>query len=271
MRATDVEYVGHLDSAQARVLTDQIKAGVEAVWQLITRAYTERAWSALGYTSWDDYCTREFGTARLRLPREERAEVVASLRESGLSLRAITSATGISRPTIIKDLGQSEQVVNSLPPAEPIDCDGKCATDECICPLGDADEDALPEELGAFSHVPEQHLPPLPENYMSGIHADPAPTPVIGLDGKSYQPSRAKPAEPKEPRRSALTDQARNAGWELRKAVERVERIVTDDRFNSQKEKVASHLRGHLTDAITSCQAALDRINTSNKEDSSAQ
>jgi len=52
---------------------------------LVKQAYTERAWDALGYASWDEYCTREFGTSRLRLPREERAEVVASLRESGLS------------------------------------------------------------------------------------------------------------------------------------------------------------------------------------------
>ncbi|MFV8316279.1 hypothetical protein [Mycobacterium sp. 23] len=58
--------------AEARVLTDQIKTGVVAVWELITRAYTERADAALGYTSWDDYCTREFGTLQLRLPREER-------------------------------------------------------------------------------------------------------------------------------------------------------------------------------------------------------
>lgn len=45
-----------------------------------------------------------FGTSRLRLPREERAEVVASLRESGLSIRAIAAATGDSRETIRREL-----------------------------------------------------------------------------------------------------------------------------------------------------------------------
>lgn len=93
-----------LDAAQARSLTDRIKIGVEAVWELIIQAYTERAWSALGYQSWDDYCTREFGTARLRLPREERAEVVASLRESGLSIRAISAATGLGKGTVEREL-----------------------------------------------------------------------------------------------------------------------------------------------------------------------
>jgi transposase-like protein len=137
----------------ARVLTDQIKTGVEAVWHLITRAYTERAWSALGHASWDDYCTREFGTTRLRLPREERAEVVASLRESGLSNRAIAAATGLNRETVMKDLHQ--QVAGNQPPAdaEP-----------------DVEADVLAEEL---------------------IAAEPAP--VIGLDGKRYPKPKPKP------------------------------------------------------------------------------
>ena len=58
-----------LNPVAARALTDQIKTGVEAVWQLVTQAYTERAWAALGYQSWDDYLTAEFGRSRLQLPR----------------------------------------------------------------------------------------------------------------------------------------------------------------------------------------------------------
>ena len=49
----------------------------------------------------------------ITLPREERQEVVASLRDSGLSLRAIEAATGISKKTVISDL---RQVVESTPP-----------------------------------------------------------------------------------------------------------------------------------------------------------
>jgi DNA-binding NarL/FixJ family response regulator len=86
--------------SEARSLTDRIKVGVEAVWELVSTAYQGRAWAALGYSSWDDYCTREFGSARIRLPREERQEVVASLRESGLSIRAIAAATGASVGTV---------------------------------------------------------------------------------------------------------------------------------------------------------------------------
>ena len=50
--------------------------------------------------------------------RGARNETVQSLRSAGLSLRAIESATGISRPTVIKDLREAE-VVNSLPPTAP--------------------------------------------------------------------------------------------------------------------------------------------------------
>lgn len=88
----------------ARRLTDRIKVAVEATWQLIQEAYLTRAWAALGYASWDEYCTREFGTSQLRLPREERQEVVASLRESGLSNRAIAAATQQSETQVRRDL-----------------------------------------------------------------------------------------------------------------------------------------------------------------------
>lgn len=93
-----------LSRDDAQQLTDRIKVAVEGTWQLIREAYTSRAWSALGYDSWDEYCSAEFGGSRLRLPREERQEVVASLRESGLSTRAIASATGLNQSTISRDL-----------------------------------------------------------------------------------------------------------------------------------------------------------------------
>lgn len=104
---------------QARALTDRIKVAVEGTWLLIQEAYTSRAWAALGYGTWDAYCNAEFGTARLRLPREERQEVVASLRESGMSLRAISAATGVSPATAMRDARVSDET-----PAEILGTDG---------------------------------------------------------------------------------------------------------------------------------------------------
>ena len=99
-----------ISAQDARNLTDKIKAGTAALWELIKEAYASRAWASLGYASWDDYCTQEFGTSRIRLPREERQEVVASMREIGMSTQAIASATGNSRNTIKGDLREVGQI-----------------------------------------------------------------------------------------------------------------------------------------------------------------
>jgi hypothetical protein len=81
----------HMDVKAARELTDDIKRDLDAVWGKVVRAYHGRADIALGYESWDEYCVKEFGTARLRIPSEERAELVTSLRAAGLSYRALES------------------------------------------------------------------------------------------------------------------------------------------------------------------------------------
>lgn len=64
-----------------------------------------------------------------------------------------------------------------------------------------------------------------------------------------------------KPRRPALPDMAERAGWEFRKSVERIERIAEDDRFATNKDQVAAHLRGHLTYAIEVCQDLLEQLN----------
>lgn len=119
---------------EARALTDRIKIAVEGTWQLIREAYTSRTWAVLGYDSWDAYCATEFGETRLKIPREERQEVAASLRDSGLSMRAIGAATGVSHTQISNDLksagvnpaevaaGQSD---SGFTPAAIIGLDGK--------------------------------------------------------------------------------------------------------------------------------------------------
>lgn len=63
-----------------------------------------------------------------------------------------------------------------------------------------------------------------------------------------------------KPRRGPLADTAKSAGWELRKAVERVERVIADDRFAGQKEQVATQLRGHLSYAQEVCQDLLHKL-----------
>jgi hypothetical protein len=95
-----------LSAEEARAITDDIKLRVRQAWELIVEAYQRRAWAVLGYESWDAYCLGEFGGAPLPVPREERPEMVASLRQAGLSQRAIASATGVSQSTIRDDVAQ---------------------------------------------------------------------------------------------------------------------------------------------------------------------
>jgi hypothetical protein len=73
--------------------------------------------------------------------------------------------------------------------------------------------------------------------------------------------AREQAGEPKKLKRRPLPDAIRDAGWDLRKSVERLQRLADDDRFSSKKEQVAPRLRNDLTNAIEVCQDLLDRIN----------
>jgi hypothetical protein len=93
-----------LSAEDARGKVDTVKALVSDAWSEVADLYRGRAWLALGYPSWDALCDAEFEGARIRLPREERREVVGSLREAGLSVRAIAAATGASVGNVHDDL-----------------------------------------------------------------------------------------------------------------------------------------------------------------------
>jgi transposase-like protein len=103
---TSTGEIVQMSEGDARELTDMIRRTGEIMWSQIIRAYNGRAWAALGYSTWDDYCSTEFDGARIKLPREDRREVVASLREAGMSVRAIAAATGASKNTIAADVSQ---------------------------------------------------------------------------------------------------------------------------------------------------------------------
>jgi hypothetical protein len=111
---TDVS-LSPVEHARARARADQIRLGIAAIAELptlIVDAAKARDDLALGYASWDAYCDGEFRSSMLRLPRDERAEVVGQLREAGLSYRMIGSALGVSHPTVISD---ARATGNSLP------------------------------------------------------------------------------------------------------------------------------------------------------------
>lgn len=189
---------------EARALTDQIKVAVEGTWQLIKHAYQSRAWDALGYSSWDDYCTREFGTSRLRLPREERQEIVSSMREIGMSTRAIAAATGMSKDTVHRELpGVSNETPEPRPAAwyEP-----------------------------STKEMEQLNRPTVARD----IEPDVEPARVTGTDGKSYA---AQPA--RTPNRPALPPQFASVAADLTRLIAKLEKLQNDDRYPGNRTSIA--------------------------------
>lgn len=100
---------------EAEAFVRHVRASVEEIGAWIVRAVTGRAWVALGYASWDAMCEAEFDGAVIRLPREDRREAVASLREAGLSTRAIAGALDVSPQTVSNDLARLSTSGQSTP------------------------------------------------------------------------------------------------------------------------------------------------------------
>jgi transposase-like protein len=230
MEASVTLAIPTLTENDARELTAKIYGHLDAAWDLIIAAYNGRAWSALGYGSWDAYCKAEFNGARLRLPREERQEVVGSLREAGLSTRAIASATGNSTKTITEDLKQVSQSTTPDEPSNVVGLDGKTYT-----PKPSVTDLISGEDLAELNGKPKADEP---------------------IDAEIVEDE----PKPKPERRRPLTEQADTAGWEIRKSTERVVRLLEDDRLGKNKEQVALSLRGHLLFVQETVAAALHRL-----------
>lgn len=224
---TALEVVG---AEHARQLTDRIKVAVEGTWHLIAEAYESRAWSVLGYSSWDDYCTREFGTARLKLPKEDRISTVQSLRDAGLSVRAIAAATGDSKSTVA-EIASGVQIRTP----EPLVVDE--STGEVVDELTQRIANEMAASDAAFAETAREV------------------TKVTGIDGKQYAPKA-----PAAARRKPLVDAATSLGWDIRKVMERLERLVGDDRLKQNEEQVARALRTHLLYAQDTVTAVLAQI-----------
>lgn len=99
--------ISTIGSTEARELTQKIRLGLETTYVNIIAAYRGRAWESLGYTSWDSYCIGEFGNLALRPPREDREEVIHSMRDAGMSIRAIGTATGLGLATVHRGIADT--------------------------------------------------------------------------------------------------------------------------------------------------------------------
>lgn len=167
-----------LDEAKRRV--DRVKSGVERIWDDLVVLYRERAWSVLGYQSWDALCDAEFGGTRIALPRQQRQEVVCDLRGAGMSTRAIAAAVGLSKNTVTADLAQLSQIGTVDVPESITGLDGRTRTATPTRPTAspqpiepwDPTQGLSEDDLAAMSH--ELMLAPLTEviNQLDEISRD---------------------------------------------------------------------------------------------------
>lgn len=90
-----------MSRADAAKLTALIREDANRALENAERAYQQRAWAALGYTTWEDYAHHELHG------HFTRAHITA-LRHAGMSLRAIAATTGTSKDTVRRQVSQSE-------------------------------------------------------------------------------------------------------------------------------------------------------------------
>lgn len=138
-----------LNEADARELTEQIAEGLADVHSLIVQAWEGRAWESLGYQTWDAWIDVSFRGLQLRPPREQRSEVVQSMREAGMSVRAISQATDLGYGTVRRAAETGEP--NGSPAEGPavVGLDGKSYT----APQQKAhnEDDAAEADFGSLS------------------------------------------------------------------------------------------------------------------------
>ena len=225
-----------MDVSSARRLTERIRLnvvavrdGVEKLQALLEEAKDGNVHVALGYPSWPAYIAEVMGDEPLRLSRDDRREIVHYLTGEGMSTRAIGSALGVSAMQVSRDRDRPAAGVTNVTPAY------------------DQHERHEIDEMAPTNVAPQRHKT------------------VDGLDGKTYmaQPIRRPgphPARPPEPtpgppaplpaeraeRRRPLPDAFFDAVYDLGKKAESVRRLIEDDRFPQNAEKVAAKHRNDL-------------------------
>ena len=250
-----------LTEAEARRLTERIRSALDRVstaWadlaERITEAYQRRADLALGYGSWSEYAEAELKPAE-GLAADVRRQLVGMLIAAGMSTRAIAPTVGASRMAVHRDLvaGVTERDTSPAAPERINPATGEVVPAPTYRPTDVTDW--TPQEVDDLIDADER------EHEAWKASTVPAPPKVVGLDGKTYtRPAPKETTKASGPRRRPLVDAADDAGWELTKAVEKLGRIVADDRYHRHEDEVATRLRSHLVKSIQVCRDLLDRL-----------
>lgn len=227
-----VESAAMMTADEARQATDRIRLALDRVsnaWadlgERITDAYRRRADLALGYGSWAEYADAELKPAE-GLAAEVRRQLVGMLSQAGMSTRAIAPTMGVTHTQVRRD----SQVEHEVPPA-------------------------------SFTPAHRFYREPEPAeriDYATGEVLDETPVAptVTGLDGKTY-----KRPEPNFQRRAPLPEAIASTVYDVARKVERLERMVADDRLPQNRDKIAVRSHSDLVRIIDALQRVADQIN----------
>ena len=119
------------------------RRGIPAI---IKELHAGQGWKALNYDTWQEACEAELGGFRLGWVPEERREVVAELRDAGMSTRAIGTALGVGMTTVKRDLAGGP---GGPPDPTPVTgLDGKTYTPQPrpVAPVIHIDPDEVPDD-----------------------------------------------------------------------------------------------------------------------------
>lgn len=163
---------------------------------------------------------------RRQLTKEQKQALYIELRKQGMSYREIADATGVADTTVMRNVATAANAAVELPETI-IGKDGK-------------------ERAASKPKPAEPEF--LPPGFNPG-DLDALNTPV--------------PEMPKAKRRP-ITDQARDAAIELQKAIERIERILEDDRCDKNKQELGLKLRGTLQYTNNVCETTLTYLDGEN-------
>jgi len=232
-----------LSPGEAQRLTQRIKLtagsirdGLFKLRNLVDEARASNAWQVLGFASWTAYLADALGSEPMRLGRDERRELVDYLAGEGMSTRAIAPIVGVHHDTVATDL---KARVGIPTPDAPLSVGESASSGEAGgLVTGDVESPESPSPVTVNPATGEViDAPVVTEHTVTEKTRT-----VVGLDGKTYDQTTKAPKD----RRKSIIDDARNAGWQLRKAVERVQRIREDDRYTRNKAEILAALQPHL-------------------------
>lgn len=210
----------------------------QIVWQV-----ENEVWKILGYGSWDELREAEYADLGVVAPRADRPELVTRLRAKGLTQKEIGATIGASEATVSRQLASAS---SDTAPAKITNSRGQ-------------ERPAMyaPRPVPTFDPTPDWD--PTTGEVLAGSGENPPK--VTDRDSETYtRPEPKEESQPIRPRRRPISDAARDAGWEIRKATEKIEKLLSDDRYPQNREQVTLHLRGHLLYVVESCQGLLDQL-----------